>query len=217
MSEPGRARVLLVDDRPSVLKVLAAVLEPSYAVSTAGDGGAALALLGAGAFEVVLTDVRMPGLSGFEVLRAVRDRSPGSSVVLMTAFANIPDAVAAIKLGAYDYVAKPVEADELLLVVARALEYQRDPGADAGEEPLGGVVAAGGGPGGPDISVGFRSAIGAARDAASRRYLVNLMRTYQGNVTHAAVRAGMTRESLHRLLKKFDVRSEQYKDRQNVH
>jgi DNA-binding NtrC family response regulator len=205
--EPGsRPSVLIVEDRPSVMKVLASILERAYQVTTAGDGAEALAALAAGAFDVVLTDIRMPGLSGFEVLRAAMACRPSPCVVMMTAYANVPDAVAAIRIGASDYVAKPVDADEIALVVARAIEQRRGQPEDA--------VAALAGRGTParvDTSLAFRSAVEAARDEASRQYLLKLMQTFRGNVTHAAAQAGMTRESLHRVLRKYGVRSEALK------
>jgi len=206
MSDGSRARVLVVEDRASVLKLIATILERAYEVTTAADGATALALLGSADFDVVLTDVRMPKASGFDVLRAAQSRSPGTSVVMMTAYANVPDAVAAIKLGACDYVAKPVDADELALVVARAVEQRREAtGEGVGAVPEETPLAA-------DVSVGFRRAVEVARDDASRRYLVKLMRAFQGNVTRAAAQAGMTRESLHRVLKRYDVHSEAYKE-----
>jgi DNA-binding NtrC family response regulator len=205
-----RPRVLVVEDRPSVLKLLATILEDAYEVTTASDGATALSVIGPVPFDVVLTDVRMPGSSGFDVLRAVRHRSPSTAVVMMTAYANVADAVAAMKLGAYDYVAKPLDADEIALVVARAIEHLREtagPGrAASGEDdrcP----------PGTPDeVSLGFHRAVEAARDRASREYLVKLLRLFHGNVTEAAKRAGMTRESLHRVMRKYDVHSEHHRD-----
>jgi DNA-binding NtrC family response regulator len=207
-----RPRILVVEDRPSVLKLVASILERAYDVTTAADGPAALALLRSATFDVVLTDVRMPGASGFEVLRAAREGARRAEVVMMTAYANVPDAVAAMRLGAYDYVTKPADADEIALVVARAAERVREreepPGAaeargddlDRGEEP------------GDDISLGFRRAVEEARDRASRRYLSRLMGLFHGNVTQAARRAGMTRESLHRVLKRYGVRPEHPRD-----
>jgi DNA-binding NtrC family response regulator len=168
----------------------------------------ALRALGSDTFDLVLTDIRMPALSGFEVLRVARSCVPAPSVVMMTAYANVPDAVAAIQRGACDYVAKPVDADELALVVARALEQRRDASGDAGAPLPEGTELPAPGLDGVDVSLAFRTAIEAARNAASRRYLVKLMRSFQGNVTHAAARAGMTRESLHRVLRKYDLRSD---------
>lgn len=198
--------VLVVEDRPSVLKVMVAILEGAYQVSTAADGGTALSLLQSGTFDVLLTDVRLPGATGFDVLREVRSVSPGTSVVMMTAYANIPDAVSAMRMGAYDYVAKPLDADEIKLVVARAAARAR--GATSLEAPAGGEDAA------PlitnppqDIARGYHSAIEEARQRASRAYLVELLRLSEGNVTRAATLGGLTRESLHRLMRKYGLRA----------
>jgi DNA-binding NtrC family response regulator len=196
--------VLVVEDRPSVRKLVAAVLERGCEVRAAASAAEALPLLGVVPLDVVLTDVRMPGASGFDVLRAVRERSPGTVVVLMTAYATVPDAVAAMKLGAYDYVAKPIDGDELALVVARAAEHRREAraaGSDDGEAA----------PPGVDSVLGFHEAVEVARRRASRRYLEDLMQLFQGNVTHAAIRAGMTRESLHRLLRAHGIAAEEHR------
>ena len=161
-SRPG---VLVVEDRPSVLKLMATILEEGYEVTTAPDGAAALALMAAGGtFDVVLTDVRMPGASGFDVLRAVQRSGMPGAVVMMTAYANVPDAVAAMKLGAYDYVMKPLDADEITLVVARAAEHAREGGE--WDVPAGAEAGAGG-----EELTGFRRAVEEARHRASRAYL----------------------------------------------
>jgi DNA-binding NtrC family response regulator len=120
-----RPRVLVVEDRPSVLKLIATVLENAYQVHTAPDGAAAISMIGSMPFDAVLTDVRMEGMTGFDVLRAAQQRAPQVEVVMMTAYANVIDAVAAIKLGAYDYVAKPFRPEELMIVVNQALERGR--------------------------------------------------------------------------------------------
>jgi DNA-binding NtrC family response regulator len=201
-----RPRVLVVEDRPSIRKLLVTVLEGGHEVTTAQSGAEALELLGAAPVDVVLTDVRMPGGSGFDVLRAAREKAPGAAVVLMTAYATVPDAVAAMKLGAFDYVAKPLDADELALVVARAVQHRREA---QGAGPLAPPPAPA--PGDGDVTRPFHEAVEAARDDASRRYLVSLMRAFRGNVTQAALRAGMTRESLHRVLRKYGIHSEDHK------
>jgi DNA-binding NtrC family response regulator len=198
--------VLVVEDRPSVLKVMVAILESAYQVSTAADGAAALSLLQSGTFDVLLTDVRLPGATGFDVLREVRSVSPGTSVVMMTAYANIPDAVSAMRMGAYDYVAKPLDADEIKLVVARAAARARgatSPEAPAGADDAGPLVTD------PhqDVTKGYHSAIEEARERASRAYLVELLRLSEGHVTRAATLAGLTRESLHRLMRKYGLRA----------
>lgn len=192
-------RILVVDDRQSVLELMATILSSAHEVTTQSDPAAAMALLAQARFDLVLTDVCMPGADGFAVLAAVQRASPATPVVMMTGFASVPDAVLAIKKGAFDYVVKPLDADDVGLVVARALA--ESPGARGlarldGEAP----------PTGP-----FKDAIAVARERASRDYLVALLTEFHGNVTRASERAGVTRESLHRLLKKHDVHSEWFK------
>jgi DNA-binding NtrC family response regulator len=122
----SRARVLVCDDKENYTKLFRRILPADrFDVTTAEDGSRALALVAAGEFDVVVTDIRMPGADGLDVLREARARDPEAEVILMTAFATVPDAVAAIRQGAYDYLAKPFEADEALLVVERALERRR--------------------------------------------------------------------------------------------
>jgi len=120
-----RARILVVDDKENILKLFARILGDGYELSTASDGGRAISLLAAQPFDVVVTDLRMPGADGFEVLRAVKARAPETEVVMMTAYATVADAVEAMKQGAYDYLQKPFDPDDASLVVARALERKR--------------------------------------------------------------------------------------------
>ena len=120
-----RARILVVDDKENILKLFARILGDGYELSTASDGGRAISLLAAQPFDVVVTDLRMPGADGFEVLRAVKARAPETEVVMMTAYATVTDAVEAMKQGAYDYLQKPFDPDDASLVVARALERKR--------------------------------------------------------------------------------------------
>ncbi|MBP8808855.1 MAG: sigma-54-dependent Fis family transcriptional regulator [Kofleriaceae bacterium] len=120
------ARVLVVDDKENFTKLFRRLLPADrFDVTTAADGARALALIAAGDFDVVVTDIRMPGADGLEVLRAARAHDPDAEVVLMTAFASVPAAVDAIRQGAYDYLAKPFEPDEAVLVIERAVERRR--------------------------------------------------------------------------------------------
>jgi DNA-binding NtrC family response regulator len=218
----ARAQILVVDDRESVLELMARVLGEAHAVTTTADPNHAMALLARSRFDVLLTDIRMPQASGFELLAAAKRCAHPPRVVMMTGFACVPDAVAAMRQGAFDYLPKPLEAEEIALVVARALQEAEagaesgTPGAARGDVRSGGASGTeglgGGDPGNSGgVAMVFHDAVAAARDRASRDYLVALMRQFHGNVTHAAIRAGITRESLHRLLKKYDVRSESFK------
>ena len=125
MSTPDKARVLVVDDKENMRRLFARILGDAYVVTEAADGTQALALLAGREFDVVVTDIQMPGADGFAVLREVKQRAPDTEVVLVTAYASIPKAVEAIKEGAYDYLSKPFDPDEVALLVARALEQRR--------------------------------------------------------------------------------------------
>ncbi len=121
-----RGRILVVDDKENIVKLLRRILGDTHDVTGAPDGQRALAHLAAGPpFDVVVTDIRMPGADGFQVLRAVKRTSPTTEVVMMTAYASVAKAVEAIREGAYDYLQKPFDPDEVSLVVARALERKR--------------------------------------------------------------------------------------------
>jgi DNA-binding NtrC family response regulator len=204
----GRGRILLVEDKPNMLALLEQMLREHYDVTSARDGKQALDILGQQAFDVVLTDVRMPGADGLEILRAVKDRDPTTEVIVMTAFASIEAAVEAIKAGAYDYLRKPFDPDDVLLVLSRALENAR---ARALPSPASQLSSSGAGDLADPLSVSFKDAVNRASEEASREYLRKLMATFAGNVTQAAQRAGLQRESLHRLLKRYGLRAESFR------
>jgi DNA-binding NtrC family response regulator len=114
--------ILLVDDEPKMRDVLATALEGfGYRVRDAADGAAALAALEHEEVDLVLTDLRMPRMTGHELLLAVRERWPQLPVVLMTAYGDIRDAVEAMRVGAFDYLTKPVDIDEVAAVLDKAL------------------------------------------------------------------------------------------------
>ena len=120
-----RPRILVIDDKENMRKLLEKVLGESYQVATADDGARALSLVAQNAYDAVLTDIRMPGADGFQVLKAVKERSAATEVILMTAYATVQDAVEAMKQGAYDYLQKPFDPDAAALVVARAVERKQ--------------------------------------------------------------------------------------------
>lgn len=118
-------RLLLVEDREALRGALARVLGARFDVDAVADGTAAIACLNERPYDVVITDVRLPGAPGTEVLAAARalDRPP--EVIVVTGYAEVPAAVAALRAGAYDYLAKPVEPDDLLRLAVRAAERGR--------------------------------------------------------------------------------------------
>ncbi|MBN1397869.1 MAG: sigma-54-dependent Fis family transcriptional regulator [Bacteroidetes bacterium] len=118
--------ILIVDDEPSQRDILAGYLKKKhYNVLTAGNAADALDLLRRNNVEIVLTDYRMPGKTGFDLLREIKSAYANSTVIIMTAFGTIEDAVAAMREGAYDYLTKPIDLDELDLLIQRVRERSR--------------------------------------------------------------------------------------------
>ena len=118
-----RLPVLLVEDRDSLRAVLRETLEHhGYQVTEAADGAAALKELKAARFLAVVTDLKLPVADGHQVLAAAREADPDLPVLLMTAYGTVEDAVQAMKAGAFDFLAQPVDPDHLLLLLSRAEE-----------------------------------------------------------------------------------------------
>src|SRR5499426_2367368 len=120
---PEPASILVADDDPGLRESLERTLaREGYRVVVASDGQAALERLQGGGVDLVLTDLKMPGLSGIELLRAAKAIAPDVDVILLTAFGTIEEAVKAMKDGAYDFLTKPVQRAQLQRVIRQALE-----------------------------------------------------------------------------------------------
>ena len=118
-------RILVVDDDEIILTSLSEFLRlEGYGVETASSFQEASAHLGAGAFRVVIADVSMPDVDGFELLKMIRNRYPDTAVIMITGYGTIESAVEAIKRGAFDYLTKPIIDDEIKLTIERALKQQ---------------------------------------------------------------------------------------------
>jgi DNA-binding NtrC family response regulator len=118
--------ILVVDDEPSIRVPLGHALRArGHRVAVASDGAEAMSRLDAQVFSLVVSDVKLPRVDGFTILRRLRKECPGTDVVLMTAFGTIADAVAAMKERAIDYVTKPFDLQEMIMVVDRIDERRR--------------------------------------------------------------------------------------------
>ena len=120
-----RPSILLADDERGTREVLAKFLRMQYDVTLAEDGGIALNLLERNNYDLVLTDIRMPGADGLAVLHKTLEKDPAPPCILFTAYGSIETAVDAMRKGAFDFVTKPVNFDQLEIVIARALETGR--------------------------------------------------------------------------------------------
>ena len=119
-------RILFIDDDRAGREVaLFNLRKAGYRVEAASDGAEGLAAFSPEKFDLVITDVKMPGVSGIEVLRSIRTQAKDIPVLVITAFGNVETAVEAMKEGAYDFIGKPFHRDQLLLAVEKALERKR--------------------------------------------------------------------------------------------
>jgi two-component system response regulator AtoC len=118
-----KLRVMVIDDLDSARQMVKRTLARSYEVYDFGSVAEALPALDRAEFDCIVTDLRMPGIDGLEGLKRFRQKVPEIPVIIMTAFATVETAVEAMKAGAFDYLKKPFEPDELELLVARAVEH----------------------------------------------------------------------------------------------
>ena len=120
------AKILIVDDEEIVIRSCRRILGDSmYVVDSAHDGQEALRKVDETEYDLIILDIMMPGIDGLEVLQHVKERHPGVDVIMMTGLSEIQTAVKAMKLGAFDYLSKPFDPDELKHVVDRALERRQ--------------------------------------------------------------------------------------------
>lgn len=119
---PAKNRILVVDDEEALRTVLGSELEgEGYAVQMAGDGDEAIKILEKDTFDLILLDIKMPTVDGFEVLKFVKQHQPATKVIMLTGFADLKNAIESKKLGAEDFVSKPYDLVDLLTTVERVL------------------------------------------------------------------------------------------------
>jgi len=124
---PKKFQILIVDDEESITFLLQTELEefPQYGVEVALNGTEAINLIQSKLYDVVLLDIKMPRVGGLEVLKFVTEHSPSTQVIMLTNVVDVKTAIETIKLGAYDFVSKPYDRDQLLATVERALERRQ--------------------------------------------------------------------------------------------
>lgn len=124
--EKYKGRILIVEDEKSMREVLKILMEgEKYEVVSASDGLEGLSYITNDIFDLVITDIKMPKVGGFELMKKVKEISPDTIVIMITAFGTTEAAIDAMKLGAYDYINKPFKIDEIRLIVEKALEKKR--------------------------------------------------------------------------------------------
>ncbi len=121
-----KPRILVVDDESSHRQMIEAVLSAEgYEISQADDGQTAIVAVEDRFYDLVIMDIRMPKISGIEALKKIKAISPGIPIIIMTAYASVGTAVEALKAGAYDYLIKPLDIEELKILVAKALRFRQ--------------------------------------------------------------------------------------------
>ena len=180
MSEHGASRpsILLVDDDDVFRSRMArAFVERGYEVTTAGDHDSAVELARADSPEMAVIDLKMPGKSGLELLKALHEIDPNTKVLVLTGYGSIATAIDAVRLGATYYLAKPADADEILAAFARGQAPPLEP---------------------PDVDY---KAPSLAR--AEWEHINRVLSDCGGNISEAARRLGIHRRSLQRKLHKY--------------
>ncbi|OHE56908.1 MAG: Fis family transcriptional regulator [Thermodesulfovibrio sp. RBG_19FT_COMBO_42_12] len=124
--EKLKGKILIVEDEKSMLEVLRILLEgENHEVTSASNGLEGLSYINKDIFDLVITDMKMPKVNGFDLLRKIKETSPDTIVIMITAFGTTETAIEAMKLGAYDYINKPFKIDEIRLIVKKAIEKKR--------------------------------------------------------------------------------------------
>ena len=122
----AKSKILIVDDEVSMREFLEIMLsKEGYKVSSSGSGKEALKMLNDTIYDLIVSDVQMPGMNGIELLRNVKEVCPDTTVIMITAYASTESGVEAMKAGAYDYITKPFKVDEIKLIIKNALDKKR--------------------------------------------------------------------------------------------
>ncbi|MBP1716612.1 MAG: Two-component, sigma54 specific, transcriptional regulator, Fis family [Deltaproteobacteria bacterium] len=121
----GNEKILVIDDSPEILGILSEFLRAEgYEIDTAEDGAKGISLIERNFYDLILTDLKMPDTDGMAVLKYICEHSPDSLCIILTGYGTVKNAVEAIKMGAFDYLTKPVKTDEILVTFQRAFEYR---------------------------------------------------------------------------------------------
>jgi DNA-binding NtrC family response regulator len=179
--------ILVVDDEEIVRDSLANWLEEDgYLVETAPDGPTAVGKMEQRAYAILLVDLKMPGMDGLSVLTEARKRQPDAAVILMTAYATVNTAVQAMKQGAYDYLVKPFEPEELSQMAGRITRGQSLQAAAPGKmEP-------------PD-----------SLKEVERRHIAASLRQHNWNISRTAKVLGIDRVTLYNKIKRYQIREDE--------
>ena len=217
MSQPQKATLLIVDDEPLKRATLDIELTAAgYSVLQAADPAAALAQLEQQPVDIVVTDLRMPGMDGMQLLDQIRGRWPRTQVILMTAYGSVDAAVQAIKRGACDYVSKPFPTEELLTKLERLRSNGHEGGngekphaeAPTTQTPEATTTAGAGQSGAPETICGISLKLPEALAGVERSLIDAALKRAAGNQAKAAQFLGIPRTTLRDKLAKYGLASD---------
>jgi len=118
-------KILVIDDSPEILTLFSEHLRAEgYEVDTSADGASGIEMVEKKSYDLIISDLKMPGMDGMKVLEFAMEHSPDSICIILTGYGTVKNAVEAIKMGAFDYLTKPVKMDEIMVTLRRALEYR---------------------------------------------------------------------------------------------
>jgi len=177
--------ILAVDDEPHMLKLLERIVEEKtpYRITTTSNSLEVPELLAKHTFDVVVTDLKMPGMDGLDILRTIHERGQGEQVIIMTAFGTFDTAMEALSAGVFDYITKPFKKEEFLFTLHRAMRWMQNQREAA---RLGAIL---------DLEPYDK-----ARDAFDREYIRRLRERTPGDLSALAKRSGLDPNRLEELL-----------------
>jgi DNA-binding NtrC family response regulator len=192
-----KTRVLVVDDEESVrFFILKGLRKEGYEAEAVASGRAAVDRLARAPFDIVLTDIVMPDVTGLDVLKAVHEMDKDAVVILMTAHGSVENAIDALRLGAFDYLTKPFELKEMLVRMERGLARRT---VERENRKLRFFVS-------KQLAEGAKEdGLASARKEWERGYIEDLLRQTRGNVTKAAELAHISRPNLHKKLRALGI------------
>jgi DNA-binding NtrC family response regulator len=201
MTDLDRPRVLIVDDEVQVCRSCEKILaREGYAVASVADGHEALRRLQGEPFDLVVTDLKMAEMGGQELLEALRHRFPDIVPIVMTGYPSVSSAVETMKVGAFDYLAKPFTPAEMAAVVRKAWERRQELRKALPPE----------GPA-PRTNSEFLSMKRQLKDQAvgelEREFVLSALQRNGWNVTHAAADVGLQRQNFQALMRRHDIRT----------
>jgi DNA-binding NtrC family response regulator len=122
-----KQRILAVDDEPHMLKLLERIISEKtpYAISTTNNSLEVPRLLDEQAFDLIIADLKMPGMGGMDILRMIKEKGRPEEVILITAFGSLETAIESLSLGVFEYITKPFKKERIIFTVDRAMQWQR--------------------------------------------------------------------------------------------